>query len=97
METINEFFVFFLFFTGTVLIFEAVLIFIQMKISNALRLSLSLLFLSSGFFFMSLAGRILNDYSVSFTQLTLASSLIVLCISTFLTYVIFRLNKSKQK
>lgn len=92
--TINEWVVFSYFLIGFIFIFYFVLTMTQTRIDNRLRLSLSGLFLTCGFFFTNSAAKLYYD-NLSFVKTTLASSFMLLVVASILVYVVHRLHKQK--
>lgn len=80
---------------GTAFLFYAYMVFIQTRVSNPIRFSLTALFLFLGFLFMNTGGKILNDYSVNFERIGIIISLIVLLIGGACTWVLFSINRKR--
>lgn len=85
------------FIIGAIFLFYSYFIFIQTRVKNTLRFSMTALFLFLGFLFMNTGGKILNDYSVNFERIGITISVIVLLVSGACTWVISSMNQNKYK
>ena len=94
---INDLVVWSYFLIGGLFIFYWLLVFIQREISNRIRLGLSTLFLTIGFFFMNAAGKILSGHNFEFTLLTLVNSMLLAGVGLICVYIIYRENEKNKK
>lgn len=80
--------------TGALFIVYAFAAFINHAIDNSFRLSLSFIFLLTGFLFFSSVGSILTGQTVTFTILSLIIAVMLAIVGLLFTYTIYHQSKT---
>ncbi len=94
---ITNLYVWSFFLIGGLFMFYFLIVFTQRAISNRIRLGLSTLFLTIGFFFFNAAGKVLMGHNFEFTLITLLNAIMLAGVGLVCVYMIYRENRKNKK